>query len=379
MSSVLPVTRRRARGFTLIELLVVIAIIAVLVSLLLPAVQQAREAARRTQCKNNLKQVGLAFHNYHDTYGTWTQYRFLHYSGSGASTGARGALINGASWTMPLLPYLDQANVYSIYNRNLPPYDPANAAAVKTVIPAFICPSTPHQSNTVTISLDATEATAVFGGTQTGYSYEGGKIDYVTFDKSNNDYDGTANAAAGYRNTGNRNEGPLGEFAPATYQADPPLFTDRILSTKISDVRDGTSNTMLIEEVAARDLLYARGAKVVPQLTAAITDLSYAQLKAGGGAWADIQGMIRPQSTRTDGLPAGFPATNTAWPSAPRGSCFINCSNARANGTGGYSFHSGGINVLLCDGSQRFISENVSGVTYRSLISRDEGDPVGEF
>jgi prepilin-type N-terminal cleavage/methylation domain-containing protein/prepilin-type processing-associated H-X9-DG protein len=376
MSSVLPVTRRRVRGFTLIELLVVIAIIAVLVSLLLPAVQQAREAARRTQCKNNLKQVGLAFHNYHDTYGTWTQYRFLAYSGNGASSAVRGALVNGASWTMPLLPYLDQATVYNIYDRNVPPYDPKNAAAVKAVIPAFICPSTPHQSNTVTISLDATEATAVFGGTQTGYSYEGGKIDYVTFDKSNNDYDGTAGAAAGYKNTGNRNEGPLGEFAPSTFMADPLLQSDRILSTKISDVRDGTSNTMLIEEVAARDLLYARGGKSVPQVTAAMTDQTYVQLKAGGGAWADIQGMIRPQSTRNDGLPA---AGNAAFPTSPRGSCFINCTNSRAYGTGGYSFHSGGINVLLCDGSQRFISENVSGVTYRSLISRDEGDPVGEF
>jgi len=376
MSSVLPVTRRRVRGFTLIELLVVIAIIAVLVSLLLPAVQQAREAARRTQCKNNLKQVGLAFHNYHDTYGTWTQYRFLHYSGSGASTAARGQVINGASWTMPLLPYLDQATVYNVYNRNVPPWDPSNAAAVRSVIPAFICPSTPHQSNTVTISLDSTEATAVFGGTQAAYSYEGGKIDYITFDKSNNDYDGTAGAAAGYRNTGNRNEGPLGEFAPSTFASDPLLQSDRILSTKISDVRDGTSNTMLIEEVAARDLLYARGGKSVPQVTAAITDLTYAQLKAGGGAWADIQQMTRPQSTRTDGLPA---AGNTAFPTSPRGSCFINCTNARAYGTGGYSFHAGGINVLLADGSQRFISENVSGVTYRSLISRDEGDPVGEF
>src|SRR6187399_2611271 len=98
----MPLNSRR-RGFTLIELLVVIAIIAVLIALLLPAVQQAREAARRTQCKNNLKQIGLALHNFHDT--------FLHFP-----VGEANDDNNQWGWTAFLLPYFDQANTYMALN-----------------------------------------------------------------------------------------------------------------------------------------------------------------------------------------------------------------------------------------------------------------------
>jgi prepilin-type N-terminal cleavage/methylation domain-containing protein len=123
-------TKRLKRGFTLIELLVVIAIIAILIALLLPAVQQAREAARRTQCKNNMRQIGLAFHNYHDTHTKFPKPAMLRL------TVSSGLIIRGgASWCTMLLPYIEQGNVYSLYNSSLSAYDPANAAAVKTVIP----------------------------------------------------------------------------------------------------------------------------------------------------------------------------------------------------------------------------------------------------
>src|SRR6187399_2771890 len=103
----MPLNSRR-RGFTLIELLVVIAIIAVLIALLLPAVQQAREAARRTQCKNNLKQIGLAFHNYHDAYQTFPPATIILINPTGPM-----AMMGGAScWTM-MLPYLEQGNLYN--------------------------------------------------------------------------------------------------------------------------------------------------------------------------------------------------------------------------------------------------------------------------
>src|SRR5579872_3097234 len=131
---------RKKSGFTLIELLVVIAIIAVLIALLLPAVQQAREAARRTQCRNNLKQIGLAFHNYHDAANAWpsgTQVTYI-YGSANASTvvGMRG-------WGTTLLPMLDQTNVYNLYNFNIPYYAPANQTATQTYIAAFKCPSSP--------------------------------------------------------------------------------------------------------------------------------------------------------------------------------------------------------------------------------------------
>lgn len=124
--------RRRARGFTLIELLVVIAIIAVLIALLLPAVQQAREAARRTQCKNNMKQFGLALHNYHDTALTFPPGGFR----QGANLGT------GMGWHVGILPYLDQAPMYNQFDFNATAYTNAtNLAVAKQSPPGFYCPS----------------------------------------------------------------------------------------------------------------------------------------------------------------------------------------------------------------------------------------------
>jgi prepilin-type N-terminal cleavage/methylation domain-containing protein len=124
------------RGFTLIELLVVIAIIAILIALLLPAVQQAREAARRAQCKNNLKQIGLALHNYHDNFNT------LPPGWIGVTAGAPDIYgINGWAWGSKILPQLDQSPLYGQLNFNVKMEDPANLTQRKLVLPAFRCPS----------------------------------------------------------------------------------------------------------------------------------------------------------------------------------------------------------------------------------------------
>ena len=129
----------RRRGFTLIELLVVIAIIAVLIALLLPAVQQAREAARRTQCKNNLKQIGLALHNYHDLFKTFPPGYISVDETTGQMTPVDGG--SGAGWALLILPQVDQAPLYNRFNLNLRITDPVNAPLIKTVMPAFVCPS----------------------------------------------------------------------------------------------------------------------------------------------------------------------------------------------------------------------------------------------
>jgi prepilin-type N-terminal cleavage/methylation domain-containing protein/prepilin-type processing-associated H-X9-DG protein len=128
------------RAFTLIELLVVIAIIAVLISLLLPAVQQAREAARRTQCKNNLRQIGIALHNYHDSFNTFPS------GWIGVLNGAHSAHegLNGAGWGAMILPDLEQSNVYNLFNANLAIEDPANAPFRKPGLAVFRCPSDPQ-------------------------------------------------------------------------------------------------------------------------------------------------------------------------------------------------------------------------------------------
>ncbi len=127
------------KGFTLIELLVVIAIIGVLVALLLPAVQQAREAARRSQCKNNLKQIGLALHNYHDTHQAFPP-GYLYKVGSSSENAS------GFAWGAMLLPYVDQAPLYAQFNWNVAVWDSANEAPRNRHLSVFLCPSDPVSS-----------------------------------------------------------------------------------------------------------------------------------------------------------------------------------------------------------------------------------------
>ncbi len=129
-------------GFTLIELLVVIAIIAVLISLLLPAVQQARAAARRTQCRNNLKQLGLALHNYHDIHRSFPSGWIAVDTSIGMMNAHDG--LNGAGWGTMVLPQMDQANVYNLFDSRLAIHDAANADLLEVSLSTFRCPSDPQ-------------------------------------------------------------------------------------------------------------------------------------------------------------------------------------------------------------------------------------------
>ena len=143
----------RRRGFTLIELLVVIAIIALLIALLLPAVQQVREAARRTSCKNNLKQFGLALHNYHDQCKLFPPGYISVDAATGKMTPINGG--SGAGWGLLILPQIDQAALYNKFNLNRPIADPVNAPWIITPVSAFLCPTDTAPSSKWTLKAEA--------------------------------------------------------------------------------------------------------------------------------------------------------------------------------------------------------------------------------
>lgn len=204
---------RQPDGFTLIELLVVIAIIAILIALLLPAVQQAREAARRTQCKNNLKQISLAIHNYHDTFNLFPN----------SEVGGTGTL-RRASLFAAILPYLELANTYTLYDFSLGNASAVNQAAVSQMIPTYLCPSAPFRREVPIPGCDTNNRAPGTYAISTG---------------SGNPW--------GTQAAGNPHNGAIVSTASGR--------------TSMRDITDGTSNTLLVGEAAwnIHDYMFTRG------------------------------------------------------------------------------------------------------------------------
>lgn len=343
----------RRRGFTLIELLVVIAIIAILIALLLPAVQQAREAARRSQCKNNLKQIGLAFHNYHETHTTFPRPAMI-----GVTVSSGLELTMSASWGTMLLPYLDQAPVYELYDSNLSSVHPNNAEAVKTILPVFVCPSTPSGNPRTEWTIPAgTQLDPSFPPTGSDWNFSGGRADYVSTNGVRGDL-----SSIGYNGYPGGSPPRHGWATWIIAVQDVPSFSDGGRGGRMRDLWDGSSNTFMIGELASRNSLYRRN-KIVPSSDPE----AQAQAITGGGAWADpFNGEMWSEGRRYDGTDSGN-----------GGPCAINCSNFR--GAGLYSFHTGGVHVLMCDGSARFVSENIGQSVYCYLVTSQGGEVVGQF
>ena len=322
--------RRQTRGFTLIELLVVIAIIAILIALLLPAVQQAREAARRTQCKNNLKQMGLALHNYMDVAGRLPP-AGIHNVGIAAGTfsSRSDSTSYGPSWITLSLPYFEQANLYAQYNfSSLRARD--NPAVVSVKLTAVQCPS------------DAASEAAPYANT-------------ANFAKGN--YAANCGRGNAYSNT---------DFGLA--QEKGPFAVSNSFGAKIAQLTDGTSNTLLVAEiVAAPNAADVRGTWAYPTgCVISNSDPSYTapriQLRPNGNA-LDDNFRDRPgrcNASNTDRILRCVAEGNRA------------VQTARSK-------HTGGVQVCLGDGSGRFISENIDLGIWLNLLSMADGNVIGEF
>jgi len=303
-----------ARGFTLIELLVVIAIIAVLIALLLPAVQQAREAARRSQCKNNLKQLGLALHNYADTHKVLPprQHGSLP---SGNNTGATNQ-VPRLSALVSLLPFLDQAPLFNAIGLPTANVWDITFAPWQTQVPMLLCPS---DSPTKDISVIA----------QNNYNFNGG--------------DSRIQQAGGSAPTFIGNKSTRGLFA-------------YMISVELAEILDGTSNTIMMGEIVRPQTGRERG----NAQNAAGTALP-ASCKATlvGGQYVPSVTLItreRCLGTRWSDGRAQFTAITTILP-PNSASCYDGGDNGGIYTVA--SRHTGGGHVLMADGAVRFVSENI--------------------
>ncbi|WP_373653762.1 DUF1559 domain-containing protein [Schlesneria sp. DSM 10557] len=336
MATTQPPGKRVQSGFTLIELLVVIAIIAVLIALLLPAVQQAREAARRAQCKNNLKQIGLALHNYESTWKVFPTHSLQPYAGPHWKD-------RRYSWYTAILPHIDQANVYNMYNVSLDWHDDDNILAVESNIPAFRCPSAMTRTGfewTSLIYYPDASPTATFATSPRNFYY-GGVTDYANIAGISSALNNTLNP----KFSDNTNLGVL-----------------RRDVSPLSSVTDGLSNTVMVSECGSRPQLYQKGV-LVPEGSPKTWGTTATKPFPTGGVWASHnKGFL------IDGAqPNGY--TNSLGP------CAINCSNDSEI----YSFHTGMANALMGDGSVRSLGASTSLPMLISLITSNGGEVISEF
>jgi prepilin-type N-terminal cleavage/methylation domain-containing protein len=323
---------RRRTAFTLIELLVVIAIIAILIALLLPAVQQAREAARRIQCKNNLKQIGLALHNYHDAHSRFPLSFAVDYD------------TDGGEWSVQarILPYLEASNLYQSADLSLRYSDPINAGIASQRVETYLCPSEVNDqvrlSNGVAVHYPL------------NYGFNGGNWRF--WDNSTR-------------------QGGDGAFFPNR-------------SMRMRDFTDGSSNTLFFAEVKTFTP-YLRDGGAATATVPGSGDISGlgGSFKSTTGHTEWVDGRIHQTGMTTVFGP------NTLIPHSASGELydvdFTNCREEKSCSSPTYaavtsrSWHTGIVQVLLVDGSVRSISDNVDLGTWRDLGARDDVLCVGDF
>lgn len=331
LSSPFQTSRTRHQGFTLIELLVVIAIIAVLIALLLPAVQQAREAARRSQCKNNLKQIGLALHNYHDTFNAFPPGAIFR-TADGNAAGGSGTgnnqsadpLALGSTWLVAILPYIEQNALFEMYDPNYPMTNSANSqnsTVAGTFLPTYVCPTDPNASDT--------NAHDIHGVLWARGNYAGMGAPVFGDDH------------LAWRHLTNDRRGVLGIGSAA----------------KMRDMTDGTTNTVMVWET-----------RVGP---AAADRRGTWALAAWGGAL--IGGIDRPGFSSPINSAGPGEADDDVFGCVSRPQMGLGCWSSGDNEVTPKSLHTGGCHALLGDGSVRFINETIDQVTYFSITKLGDG------
>jgi prepilin-type N-terminal cleavage/methylation domain-containing protein len=334
----------RRNGFTLIELLVVVTIIGILIALLLPAVQAARESARQLQCINNLKQLALACHNFENAKRGLP----LLYSSS-----------NQLGWITQVLPYFEQGNLCEKYNFDQPWFDASNAEAVRQRIPVFECPTSP-----VPRLMTVTDPAFAGQGANPQTTFTAASTDYfaVSGASSSTTLKAPSTVPAGYF-AAYPNASPQTDLSgPFGAQSATPV------SHPLADTTDGLSNTLMLSEMSGRPWLYlAAGQQVAaadfPSYVAAssVDTADNVPLYYGWGAWAhnDNFGV---GTWSADGTMQGGIGT-------------INCSNYR----GVYSFHATGANGAFGDGSVHLLGREMSPAVFFALVTARAGEAVGDF
>ena len=336
----------RKRAFTLIELLVVIAIIAVLIGLLLPAVQKVREAASRMKCQNNLKQIGLACLNYESGLGEYPPAFLIDIQ---LSASGQKIVYN---WGCAILPYIEQDNLARTYNYNTYFWNPVNATAAQQRVKIFECPSSPTAQRTYSRNVSLATEANLTGAAAIGVNILAGAngIFPNTLTFATSDYSCPSNHSLnaripGYTGTGSSLFSIMaGPIDTSTLPAQIPnlLNRQRVVvgkAFKIAGVTDGTSHSVLLVEDGGRPDVWTNGSRTS---TGTKND----------SGWAD------PQSSFTVSANCGG------------GSKTINCTNDNEI----YSFHSGGANMVFGDGSVRFVRDSADLLIVASIITASNGE-----
>jgi prepilin-type N-terminal cleavage/methylation domain-containing protein/prepilin-type processing-associated H-X9-DG protein len=365
----------RRGGFTLIEVLVVIAIIALLIGLLLAAVQKARGAATRVSCANNLKQIGTALHNYESTYGKFPSWGF-DFSIPPRLDNPYGDMRQGFPPLAQIAPFVEQENLMNRINQQYSILDPlnlpypapyANNIAGLTAVKVFVCPAVPNGMELANYDVVMSERFHT-----TGHRYS--RTDYWP----PRGFDPTLLSTS---RCGNELHTPIegatysGALSPKAGMPGPNE------GNRIGAISDGTSNTLCFTEIAGRGLsIYIKGRAraPVPSNTTEYNLLNPVPLTPVGGfdtpgdfyqfprgSWADQNGVSWVRGYAINATGDSVDATT--------GCSMVNVINH----TSPYSFHSGGVNILMCDGSVHFMRENVSPSVVIAYITRAGGEAVG--